>query len=288
MPKLKEPKPQAKATGPKEPKPKAKVISIDVGIKNLSYVILKGSKIIEWSILNIEPKKDESLCETMVYTLDKVLETFSDCDHVVIEKQPSRNNKMRIVEGLLNAYFVIKGKCDPNSSISKVITFSAKHKLNDHIKKMKNFVGNKGYTARKKLSVEFTKQFLTEHDQEPWVREMFYASKKKDDLADCLLQGLKYLDIDVSNEADALSIVNDVNEKQNVKVSSRKPTDLQLKKKSGLSKSNIKWYIVAFKKNSPDATDEDVLHYVKTNKKMAESAVKLYATVEECVRYLLL
>ena len=44
-----------------------KVISIDVGIKNLSYVILKDAKILDWSILNIEPKKNESLCETMVY-----------------------------------------------------------------------------------------------------------------------------------------------------------------------------------------------------------------------------
>ena len=263
-----------------------KVISIDVGIKNLSYVILKDAKIIDWAILNIEPKKNESLCENMVYTLDKHLDKFVSCDHVVIEKQPSRNNKMRIVEGLLNAYFVIKGKCVSSSSINKVITFSAKHKLNDHIKKVKNFVGKGGYTARKKLSVEFTAQFLTEHDQEEWVHTTFNSSKKKDDLADCLLQGLKYLDIDITNDAVAMNIVNVVNEKQNSKVISRKPTDGQMKKKAGLSKSNIKWYITEFKKDKTDVTHDDVIQYVKANKKMAESSVKHYSSLEECVKYL--
>jgi hypothetical protein len=263
-----------------------KVISIDVGIKNLSYVILKDTKIFDWAILNIEPKKNASLCETMVYTLDEHLEKFVSCDHVIIEKQPSRNNKMRIVEGLLNAYFVIKGKCDKSSTINKVITFSAKHKLNDHIKKMKNFVGKGGYTARKKLSVEFTKQFLTEHEQDDWVHKTFNASKKKDDLADCLLQGLKYLDIDISDNTNAISIVNDVNESQNAKVVCRKPTDSQIRKKAGLSKSNIKWYINEYKKENPGATHDQVLKFVKGNKKMSDSSVKHYSSVEECVKYL--
>lgn len=265
-----------------------KVISIDVGIKNLSYVILKDTKIIDWSILNIEPKKNESLCETMVYTLDEHLEKFVTCDHVIIEKQPSRNNKMRVVEGLLNAYFVIKGKCNKESSISKVMTFSAKHKLNEYIKKMKNFVGKGGYSARKKLSVEFTKQFLSEHEQDEWVYKTFDSSKKKDDLADCLLQGLKYLDIEVSNDASAIQIVNEVNETQNTKVVCRKPTDSQLRRRAGLSKSNIKWFISEFIKENPEtSTCEDVIKYMKSNKKITDSAVKHYSSIEECAKCLL-
>ena len=53
---------------------------------------------------------------------------------------------MRIIEGLLNAYFVIKGITNRESDIDKVIVYSAKHKLGKD-----TFRGKTNYSQRKKF-----------------------------------------------------------------------------------------------------------------------------------------
>ena len=55
--------------------------------------------------------------------------------------------------------------------------------------KLKEFgLGKLTYSERKKKSVEITKDLISNDN-----RKVFDISKKKDDLADCFLQGLWYL-----------------------------------------------------------------------------------------------
>ena len=82
-----------------------KILSFDVGIKNLAYCITNNEVIEKWEVLDITANAKESNCAKLVTILD-TCEGLLDCDLVLIEKQPSKNNKMRIIEGLLNAYFV--------------------------------------------------------------------------------------------------------------------------------------------------------------------------------------
>lgn len=254
-----------------------KIVSFDVGSKNLSFVILDQTKILSWNNINVQSNSNQ--CETLVYELDKYLEEFSECERVVIEKQPSKNNKMRIIESLLNAYFVIKGKCCTESKIQSVIVYSAKHKLNDMIKNVKDFNGREGYNNRKKLSVKIADSFIHETQQSEKIIDIFEKSKKKDDLADCLLQGLKYLDIEYINRNKSEELVKNVQSEK--KIISRKPTENQLNKKCGLSKSNIKYLLQEYYKDNPSLTV--LTDYIKSYKALHNSIIKQFDTIQKCI-----
>jgi hypothetical protein len=107
---------------------------------------------------------------------------------VLIEKQPSRNTKMRVMENSLTMFFHMTG-------MRKVINYSAKNKLGAVGKTVK---GVKNYSMRKKYSTHMTRSFLKSHAVDS--RELFESHKKKDDLADCLLQALSYLNSGLLND----------------------------------------------------------------------------------------
>ncbi len=119
--------------------------------------------------------------------LDK-LETFifSDIDYVLIENQISPiANRMNCIQGMLSQYFIMK-------QMNNIKFISAANKL-------KPFIGNRKtkYCERKKISVEITQKLLSENKDnninKDKITELFNKHKKKDDLADCFLQGIWYL-----------------------------------------------------------------------------------------------
>jgi len=157
-------------------------LSIDVGIKNLAYIIYDKT-IIEWGILE--------LCETnankanMIDLGKKIFVLFEEkfkphfyknsTIEVIIENQigPSAI-RMKNIQGMITMYFIQKG--------SNVVYWNSGNKL--RFMKMKTT-----YKERKKLSILVTncivKEFYPTHD--------ISKHKKKDDLADCFLQLLDYL-----------------------------------------------------------------------------------------------
>ena len=205
------------------------ILSFDVGIKNLAFCVLKENKILNWNVSTLKnASTNQSMCEIIVEHLDKFPEMLQ-CNTVLIEKQPSKNNKMRIIEALLNTYFVIKGSSNTDSSIKKIVIYSAKYKLGDNTLK-----GKVNYSERKKLSVSRCKAYLDKYTQDENFIEYFDLSKKKDDLADCLLQALAYSKSNVFDELQNISTTLDV--------VPRKPTQNQEKK--GYSRSNIKYILM--------------------------------------------
>ena len=242
-----------------------KILSFDVGIKNLAYCIYdsKSQKILNWNILDITANKNDNACAHMVNLLDKCTDLL-DCDLVLIEKQPSRNNKMRIIEGLLNAYFVIKGITDKESGITKVIVYSAKHKLGKD-----TFRGKSNYTQRKKLGVFRTEAFLKQYSQTDEFHSMFVNSKKKDDLADSLLQALSYINLDINCDTKSFT--------ENEKVISRKPSKKQ--ERSRYSKCNLKYLLNEFVKTNHDK--EYILHKISLETKISAAIKYWYKTPEE-------
>jgi hypothetical protein len=152
-------------------------LSIDVGIKNLAYIVYDKT-IIEWGILE--------LCETnankanMIDLGKKICTLFEKqftmhFDEVIIENQigPSAI-RMKNIQGMITMYFIQKG--------SEVVYWNSGNKL--RFMKMKTT-----YKERKKLSILITnciiKEFYPTHD--------ISKHKKKDDLADCFLQIIDYL-----------------------------------------------------------------------------------------------
>jgi hypothetical protein len=152
-------------------------LSIDVGIKNLAFIIYHKT-IIEWKVLE--------LCETnanKVNMIDLGIKMFhlfekefqQTFDTVIIENQigPSAI-RMKNLQGMIAMYFIQKG--------SNVVYWSSGNKL--RFMKMKTT-----YKERKKLSILITECILKEF----YPTYSISKNKKKDDLADCFLQLLDYL-----------------------------------------------------------------------------------------------
>lgn len=217
-----------------------KVLSIDIGVNNLSYCVLDETGKIEkgyWDNMSIlqdnlllkccGKKKDGNICgkrckfqkagttdgycavhkcenateikkrkvksvtiQELNTKLIKKMDSMpqlSDIDIVLIEQQPSKNPTMKNLSFMLNSYFIIRGMID-KQRIQKVIFVSAKNKLKGKADKDKL----KTYKDRKKMSIEVCRNTLNEKNAE--LVDFFNGHFKKDDLADCFLQGMYYIE----------------------------------------------------------------------------------------------
>jgi hypothetical protein len=167
-------------------------------------------KIKHWDATGIPPLQQGGLFRSLLEHLrDRpwVLEST----HVLIEKQPDKNRTMKSVEHFLYAYFLTHDK--------NVQVYDARHKIPDVVGP-----GRAMYIKRKKASVDRCTEFLREHN--PDRLDWFLAQKKKDDLADTVMQALSY------------TIPQDEPAKKK-KVIPRKPTPRQTD--SRYSKSNLAW-----------------------------------------------
>ena len=169
-------------------------LSIDVGIRNLAYIVLsvddeqESSSIIDWNIIEM-CEKDENACKVdnvrigirMKDKMSKLLEKFV-FDKIIIENQIGQNAiKMKSIQSLLMMFFIMR-----NYDYEQIINYNAANKLKHFLEKKKTT-----YAERKKMSKNITQQ-ICEIKYSDWV-VFFTKSKKKDDLADCLLQLLDYL-----------------------------------------------------------------------------------------------
>jgi len=165
-----------------------KVLSIDVGTKNLAVCVLEvqdGIPDIEyWNVLETNGLKD------MFQQIDVeiILDGISD---VVIEKQPSFNPKMRNVAAALYTYFLIRGQLD-SDTVQNLLYYSPKHKISLCAGRLPPgpIPKSKRYRMNKKMAVEECAERISQSE----TLSQFYSShKKKDDLADSYLQGVAYI-----------------------------------------------------------------------------------------------
>ena len=211
------------------------ILSIDVGIKNLAMCLMDSKMIIQWEVAGIPPEHADGIFVSLRRHLDDrpwVLEA----DTILIEKQPDRNKRIKMVEHFLHAYFVIK------NPYAETIIYDARHKIPDVAGP-----GRAQYLKRKSTSIVRCEAFIHEHNP-TWV-EHFKASKKKDDLADTVMQALSF------KRAEAPVA------KKEKTLTARKPTENQ--KKTKYSKSNLLWLY----KNNTYQTDKrfvkDMKRYYK-------------------------
>lgn len=111
----------------------------------------------------------------------------SGIDVVIIENQLSMlATRMKTLQGMITQYFIMRGVPDIRfiSAINKLKMFPNEPGQGQG----QGQEGEDCYANRKKRSIEITRSLLTAHH-----RALFEKHKKKDDLADCLLQGLWWL-----------------------------------------------------------------------------------------------
>ena len=123
-------------------------------------------------------------------TFDTDYKHFLDVDIVLLELQSSLNApKMKSISNYMASYFKIKGQREQNR-IKEIKYYKATNKLEFNVK---NTDDNKEcYRNRKKTGIENVNEYL-DYKNDIENKEKFNNHKKKDDLADALLQVLSYL-----------------------------------------------------------------------------------------------
>jgi hypothetical protein len=121
--------------------------------------------------------------------LDQISSNLEEITHVIIENQISTiATRMKTIQGMLAQYFIMRNPADTH------IEFVSSHN------KLKGFVlddticDQPKYKQNKQNGLAICNQFMEINPDslESW-KPKFSDSKKKDDLADCFLQGIWYL-----------------------------------------------------------------------------------------------
>ena len=178
-----------------------KILSFDVGIKNLAYIIFdcdnNNITIDKWDIICLV-EKNIKCSEINLIDLGKNIfnifnETFKDktFDHIIIENQIGQNAiRMKCVQGMIAQWFI-------DNNFDNIKFISSSHKLNyiASIYDLKETIKSLDYKNKKKMAILILKSFLNENNIffNNDIVNMFNQHKKKDDLADCFLQGYYYI-----------------------------------------------------------------------------------------------
>jgi hypothetical protein len=174
------------------------ILSWDIGIRNLAVCkMTPHDKVLHWETIDIglsptdEPtgerrnKIDSKTSSRLFAHLMSRIECFDVADTIVLERQPPQNSLMRIIQGQIEMFFLCRGK--------KVEIFDGKSKISSP--KMKNLSGNQKYRERKKEAIAQCREFLGRTGQVEWIEQVLDPSRKRDDLADCLIQAVRFREV---------------------------------------------------------------------------------------------
>ena len=129
--------------------------------------------------------------ENIKYKFDEIFCEEEKIDHIIIENQISPiANRMKTVQGLITQYFIMKGNYVNIEFISSINKLKDKEEL---VINNSDKTNTNTYANRKKLGISKCLHYLNNDYSFQSMLEYFNTHKKKDDLADCFLQGIWYI-----------------------------------------------------------------------------------------------
>ena len=149
-----------------------RVVSIDVGLRNFGYAILQDDELVDFDsicIWDLVPKNKRTDYPYIARVLVENTNIFDKADVVLIERQMQA--RMKMIACALRCFFWGKSKMIAPLSVRK------------HFK-----ISTGVYKENKKASKDFVLQFLSESQKKKYM-----SSKKKDDMADAIIQGMYYI-----------------------------------------------------------------------------------------------
>ena len=231
------------------------ILSIDVGIKNLAMCLLdedKNNLVVEWDVDGIPPQHKDGVYVSMRDHLD-ARPWVLNAKTILIEKQPDRNKKMVSVMHFLHAYFIIR--CPK----AETILYDARHKIPDVAGP-----GKAQYNKRKKVSIERCEDFIRSNSVNSHWIDTFVKSKKKDDLADTVMQALSFV--------NRREVIPASQKKKSTKLVARRPNENQ--KATKYSKSNLAWIYL-------NKVECEVL---ENNKRFMKDLKRYYRDINELIK----
>jgi hypothetical protein len=205
------------------------ILSIDVGTTNLAMCLYnpENQEIVEWDVDGIPTQNPDGILVSIRNHLD-ARPWVLGAPVILIERQPKKSEKMIGVMLFLEAYFIIK--CPE----SKTMLWDARHKVPDVVG-----AGKQMYRLRKRTAISRCEDFLF---RGPAVNRKWWdkwkGSRKKDDLADTVLQAMSYMRPQRVVESRARRAVPE-------RIVARAPTENQ--KNTRYSLNNLAWFV----KNRP-------------------------------------
>jgi hypothetical protein len=231
------------------------ILSIDVGIRNLAICLLddkSGNLVRHWDVDGIPPQHADGVYVAMRDHLDARPWVLT-ADTILIEKQPERNKKMVSVMHFLYAYFIIK--CPR----AETILYDARHKIPDVVGP-----GKAQYNKRKKVSIERCEAFIRDGSTNAHWLDTFLKSRKKDDLADTVMQALSFV--------NRVEVVPASKKKKTTKLVARRPNENQ--KATKYSKSNLAWIYL----NKPEC------EVLENNKRFMKDLKRYYRDLNDLIK----
>jgi len=139
----------------------------------------------------------QEICERMINAFDEIKENneLLNVDYILIELQPGKNQRMKALSEMIFTYFTLRRKDQTKTErkIKQVKFINAKNKLTIYTGPPIPCTLKDKYARRKYFGIKHCEFFIKRGDDNKDHVEMFTNSKKKDDLADCYLQGLYFL-----------------------------------------------------------------------------------------------
>jgi len=145
-----------------------------------------------------ETKKSKTAGEVDLVTIGRAIKRQLDADssvvditHVIIENQISTiASRMKTIQGMIAQYFIMR------FGDRAIVEFVSSHnKLKGFQYAQNNDTADKktSYKANKSDGITVCRQFFESNNEFASWKPEFERSKKRDDLADCFLQGIWYL-----------------------------------------------------------------------------------------------